>query len=85
MNLETTNFPIWVFQTIDSPFVWGPNNICINNNLNKDIMATLGFVPCRLGSNYAEVSFNRDGTVFVFGTDSRGNGNGKDVFLLCEE
>lgn len=48
-------------------------------------MATLGFVPCRLGSNYAEVSFNRDGTVFVFGTDSRGNGNGKNVFLLCED
>lgn len=29
-------------------------------------MATSGFVPCRLGSNYAEVYFNRDGT------DSRG-------------
>lgn len=48
-------------------------------------MATLGFVPCRLGSDYAEVSFNRDGTVFVFGMDSRGNGNGKNVFLLCED
>lgn len=48
-------------------------------------MATSGFVPCRLGSDYAEVSFNRDGTVFVFGTDSRGNGNGKNVFLLCED
>lgn len=48
-------------------------------------MATLGFVPCRLGSNYAEFFFNRDGTVFVFGTDSRGKGNGKNVFLLWEE
>lgn len=42
-------------------------------------MATLGFVPCRLGSDYAEVYFNRDGT------DSRGNGSGKNVFLLWEE
>lgn len=48
-------------------------------------MATLGFIPFRLGSNYAEVSFSRDDMVFVFGTDSRSNSDGKNVFLLCED
>lgn len=60
-------------------------NLKITNKKNKDIMATLGFVPFRLGSNYAEVSFNRDDMVFVFGTDSRSNSDGKNVFLLCED
>lgn len=47
-------------------------------------MTKTKFVPKRMYLDYAEVKFNKDGSVFVMGTDSWGNPTGKNVFLLCE-